>query len=129
MLTKIIKGAAYRALAGRSRLTPLICSLLVFWTGIDSQFFMLIGAGTLPPPISSFPSCVDDLEDDEMIGLAATTAPFQANRKKDPHSLPQDFRKGNFSELFSCQLSRLPALTEELGGHDCKDDFDAPLRC
>jgi hypothetical protein len=129
MLTKIITGAAHRGLAGRSRLTPLICSLLVFWTGIDSQFFMLIGAGTLPPPVSSAPSCLDDLDDDEMIGLTATRTPFQANRKKDPPSLPHNLRKGIFSELSSCQLSPFPASTEELGGYDRQDDFDTPLRC
>src|SRR5262249_31052773 len=98
MPTKIITRAAHRAFAGRCRSAPLIYSLLVFWSGIDSQFFQLIAAETLPPPVPSPLSYPDDPDDDEMIELTDTTTAFQANRKRDPHSLPQELRKGNFSD-------------------------------
>jgi len=128
MLTKIIRDA-HRAFAGRNRLLPLIFSLLVFWSGIDSQFFQLVDAETLPLPVPSPLSYSDDSDDDEMIELTDTRAPFQVNRKKDAYSLPQDLQKGDFSDLSSCQFSRLPAPTKGVCEPDCRDDFETPLRC
>src|SRR5712692_8831166 len=85
MSIRIVETAGHWALASRRRLAPLICSLLVLWSGVDSQLFLLIGAETLRPPISSPLSCPDDPDDDEMIDLTSPAASFQTNRKMDPH--------------------------------------------
>jgi hypothetical protein len=129
MLTKIIKGAARRGLACWRRLAPLIVSLLVFWTGIDSQFFQLIAAESLPPPSRSPLSCPDDSDDDEMINLTSTTTSLLMKYKKDPHSLPQDLHKGNCSGLSSFDLSCLPVPSEDRRTKECGDNFETPLRC
>src|SRR5262249_49654235 len=124
-----IKGAARRGLTGWRRLSPLIMSLLVFWTGLDSQFFQLIAAETIPPPSPSPLSCPDDSDDGEVINLASTTTSFLIKYKKDPHSLPQDLHKGNFSGLSSCDLSCLPVPGKDRRTHECGDNFETPLRC
>jgi hypothetical protein len=107
----------------------MMWSLLVLWSGIDSQFFVLITDGTLPASIPSPLSFPDDSDDDEMIVLTSATASFQAIRKKDHHPLPQDLRRGNFSDLSSCQLFLVPAPTDGARRLDCSDECETPLRC
>jgi hypothetical protein len=129
MSTRIIRGTPHLGFVGKSRLAPMVCSLLVLWSGIDSQFFMLITDGTLPASIPSPLSFPDDSDDDEMIVPTSTTVSLQVIRKKDHHPLPQDLRRGNLSDLSSCQLSRLPAWSDCAGRLDFSEECETPLRC
>lgn len=128
MLSRIVK-TGHRGLASRCRLAPVICSMLVLWSVVDSQFFLLIGAETPRPPISSPLSCPDDPDDDEMIELTRPAASFRTDSRMDPLSLPQDLRKANFSSLFSRRVSGLSVLAVVAWGRHGKDDFETPLRC
>jgi hypothetical protein len=103
----------------------------VLWTGIDSQFFLLITAATLPPSIPSPLSCPDGSDDDDdMLDLTSAAVPLQAIRRKDPHPLPQILQKRTFSDLSTCQLARLlGSATAALCEHDCRNGFRTPLRC
>jgi len=117
---------AYWEFVRRSRLAPLMCSLLVFWTGIDSQFFQLIAAETLRGPIPYSLSSLDDSDDDEMIDLAGSTRTFQTTRK-ERQPLPQIFLKRTLSALSLFQLPLLPTFLEDTSGRS--GNTKTPLRC
>ena len=128
MLTGVIKGAVNWELTGCSRFPVLFCCLLVFWTGIDSQFFMLITDAALPLSTSST-SYPDDSDDDEMIDLKSTAESFQAIGKKNHHSLPQYSWNRFHLDVSSRQHFQLMASNGAPWGHLFSDLLKTPLRC
>src|SRR5262245_36653279 len=98
MLARMVIGP-YQKFVGSTRLAPWICSVLVFWIGIDSQFFQLIAAATLPGPIPLSLSLLDDSDDDDMIDLTGTMRTFRTTREKEHQFLPQMSGRRSFSNL------------------------------
>ena len=116
----------YREFVGSGRLAPWMCSLLVFWTGIDSQFFQLIAAETLPGPIPYSLLSLDDSDNDEMIDLTGSSRTFQTTRKEH-QPLPHIFLKRTLSNLSLFQLPLLPTSNEDACGSS--GNIKTPLRC
>jgi hypothetical protein len=116
--------------ARRCRLLVIVCALLTFWAGFDSQVLLPASAGG-PPPASlpSPPSQQDSDDDDYMLDLNAKPAPGRSlGRNARPPSTRLHPSIADPRPYFSpCRIGLTPMTP--VCEHERRNGIGAPLLC
>ena len=117
---------AFPSAARRCRLPVIVCALLTFGAGFDSQLLLPASAGS-PPPASQNPSPgQDDGDDDDyVLDLTGKPAPGRRLRSNARPPSPIAVPKPCFSR--SCQLRQPP--TTPVCEHEYRNGIGTPLLC
>ena len=116
--------------ARRCRLLVIVCALLVFWTGFDSQVLLLASAGGSPPASQPPPPSQQDSDDDDFVldlnGKPAPGRHLGRNARPLAPRLPPPIADPNpcFS---SYRLGLLP--TTPVCEPERRNGIGAPLLC